>query len=68
VAAVKKSRATTQPSYKQGVAEGWREESQDLEDWAKEVNKKLYKAHASQRPALAQQLSQLEHKHFGWKN
>ena len=49
----------------QGMAEGWREESQDLEDWAKEVNKKLYKAHASQRPALAQQLSQLEHKHFG---
>lgn len=49
----------------EGVAEGWREESQDLEDWAKEVNKKLYKAHASQRPALAQQLSQLEHKHFG---
>jgi hypothetical protein len=49
----------------QGVAEGWREESQDLEDWAKEVNKKLYKAHASQRPALAQQLSQLEDKNFG---
>ena len=47
------------------MSEGWREESQDLEDWAKEVNKKLYKAHASQRPALAQQLSQLEHKHFG---
>jgi len=52
-------------SVSQGVAEGWKEESQDLEDWAKEVNKKLYKAHASQRPALAQQLSQLEHKHFG---
>jgi hypothetical protein len=49
----------------QGMAEGWKEESQDLEDWAKEVNKKLYKAHANQRPALAQQLSQLEHKHFG---
>jgi hypothetical protein len=47
------------------MGEGWKEESQDLEDWAKEVNKKLYKAHASQRPALAQQLSQLEHKHFG---
>jgi hypothetical protein len=49
----------------EGVAEGWQEESQDLEDWSKEVNKRLYRAHESQRPALARQLSKLEQKNFG---
>jgi hypothetical protein len=49
----------------QGLAEGWQDETQDLEDWAKEVNKKLYRAHESQRPALARQLSKLEQKNFG---
>jgi hypothetical protein len=50
---------------KQGVAEGWHEDSQELEDWSKEVNKRLYRAHESQRPALARQLSKLEQKNFG---
>ena len=49
----------------QGVAEGWQEDSQELEDWSKEVNKRLYRAHESQRPALARQLSKLEQKNFG---
>jgi hypothetical protein len=49
----------------QGVAEGWQEDSQELEDWSKEVNKKLYRAHESQRPALAKQLSKIEQKNFG---
>lgn len=48
-----------------GLAEGWQEESQDLEDWSKEVNKKLYRAHENQRRSLAIQLSKLEQKHFG---
>lgn len=52
-------------SEKQGVAEGWKEEAQELEDWTKEVNMRLYRAHESQRPALARQLSKLEQKHFG---
>jgi len=47
------------------VAEGWQEDSQELEDWSKEVNKRLYRAHESQRPALARQLSKLEQKNFG---
>ena len=49
----------------QGVAEGWQEDSQELEDWSKEVNKKLYRAHENQRRSLAIQLSKLEQKHFG---
>ena len=49
----------------EGVAEGWQEDSQELEDWSKEVNKKLYRAHESQRPALAKQLSKIEQKNFG---
>jgi hypothetical protein len=49
----------------QGVAEGWQEDSQELEDWSKEVNKRLYRAHESQRPALARQLSKIEQKQFG---
>jgi hypothetical protein len=49
----------------EGVAEGWQEDSQELEDWSKEVNKRLYRAHESQRPALARQLSKLEQKNFG---
>ena len=48
-----------------GVAEGWQEDSQELEDWSKEVNKRLYRAHESQRPALARQLSKIEQKQFG---
>jgi hypothetical protein len=48
----------------QDVAEGWQEQAQDFEDWTKEVNKKLYKAHASQRPALARQLSKIENQNF----
>jgi hypothetical protein len=47
------------------VAEGWQEDSQELENWSKEVNKRLYRAHESQRPALARQLSKLEQKNFG---
>jgi hypothetical protein len=47
------------------MTEGWKEEAQDLEDWSKEVNMRLYRAHESQRPALARQLSKLEQKHFG---
>jgi hypothetical protein len=54
-----------QSEKEQGLAEGWQDETQDLEDWAKEVNKKLYRAHESQRPALARQLSKLEQKNFG---
>jgi len=49
----------------EGVAEDWQEDSQELEDWSKEVNKRLYRAHESQRPALARQLSKLEQKNFG---
>jgi hypothetical protein len=49
----------------EGVAEGWQEDSQELEDWSKEVNKRLYRAHDSQRPALARQLSKIEQKNFG---
>ena len=49
----------------QDVAEGWQEDSQELEDWSKEVNKRLYRAHESQRPALARQLSKIEQKQFG---
>jgi hypothetical protein len=49
----------------QGVAEGWKEEAQELEDWTKEVNMRLYRAHESQRLGLARQLSKLEQKHFG---
>ncbi len=45
--------------------EGWKEDTQELEDWSKEVNKKLYQAHESQRPALARQLSKVEQKNFG---
>ena len=45
--------------------EGWQEDSQELEDWSKEVNKRLYRAHDSQRPALARQLSKIEQKNFG---
>ena len=52
-------------SVEKGVAEGWQEDSQELEDWSKEVNKRLYRAHESQRPALAKQLSKLEQKNFG---
>jgi hypothetical protein len=47
------------------MTEGWKEESQELEDWSKEVNMRLYKAHESQRPALARQLSKIEQKNFG---
>jgi len=50
---------------KEGVAEGWQEDSQELEDWSKEVNKRLYRAHENQRRSLAIQLSKLEQKHFG---
>ena len=49
----------------EAFAEGWKEESQDLEDWSKEVNMRLYRAHPSQRLALGKQLSNIEHKHFG---
>lgn len=49
----------------QGMAEGWQEDSQELEDWSKEVNKKLYRAQENQRRSLAIQLSKLEQKHFG---
>jgi hypothetical protein len=52
-------------NFEEGVAEGWQEDSQELEDWSKEVNKKLYRAHESQRPALAKQLSKIEQKNFG---
>ena len=51
----------------EGLAEGWKEESQELEDWTKEVNMRLYKAHENQRHALARQLSKVEQKHFGSK-
>ena len=47
------------------VTEGWQEDSQELEDWSKEVNKRLYRAHESQRPGLARQLSKIEQKNFG---
>ncbi len=47
------------------VAEGWQEDARELEDWSKEVNKKLYRAHESQRPGLARQLSKVEQKNFG---
>jgi hypothetical protein len=50
---------------KQGVEEGWQDDTQELEDWSKEVNKRLYRAHESQRPALARQLSKVEQKNFG---
>ena len=53
------------PAGQLQVAEGWKEESQELEDWSKEVNMRLYKAHESQRPALARQLSKIEQKNFG---
>lgn len=53
------------PAGQLQVAEGWKEEAQDLEDWSKEVNMRLYKAHESQRPALARQLSKIEQKNFG---
>jgi hypothetical protein len=49
----------------ESVAEGWQDDTQELEDWSKEVNKRLYRAHESQRPALARQLSKLEQKNFG---
>ena len=52
-------------SINPGVAEGWQEDTQDLEDWTKEVSKKLYRAHENQRHALARQLSKVEQKHFG---
>ena len=60
-----RSGAAINVATKKGVAEGWQEESQDLEDWSKEVNKKLYRAHENQRRSLAIQLSKLEQKHFG---
>jgi hypothetical protein len=50
---------------KQGVEEGWQDDTQELEDWSKEVNKRLYRAHESQRPGLARQLSKVEQKNFG---
>lgn len=53
------------PAGQLQVKEGWKEESQELEDWSKEVNMRLYKAHESQRPALARQLSKIEQKNFG---
>jgi hypothetical protein len=62
---VEQSLAGMDESVQQGVAEGWQEDSQELEDWSKEVNKRLYRAHESQRPALARQLSKLEQKNFG---
>jgi hypothetical protein len=49
----------------EAFGEGWQEDSQDLEDWTKEVSKKLYRAHENQRHALARQLSKVEQKHFG---
>jgi len=49
----------------ESIEEGWQDEAQELEDWSKEVNKKLYRAHETQRPGLARQLSKLEQKHFG---
>ena len=49
----------------ESIEEGWQEDSQELEDWSKEVNKKLYRAHENQRRSLAIQLSKLEQKHFG---
>ena len=49
----------------ESIEEGWQDEAQELEDWSKEVNEKLYRAHETQRPGLARQLSKLEQKHFG---
>ena len=62
---VRKANAEYYAKKNPGVAEGWKEESQDLEDWSKEVNMRLYRAHPSQRLALGKQLSNIEHKHFG---
>jgi hypothetical protein len=55
----------SQQGMAEGVTEGWQEDSQELEDWSKEVSKKLYRAHENQRHALARQLSKVEQKHFG---
>lgn len=49
----------------QGIREGWREEVQDLEDWANVVREKLSKTPAGQRLSLAQKLSQIENRNFG---
>jgi hypothetical protein len=55
----------TKKHGQQGVAEGWRDEADDFNEWSDYVRERLTKASPEQRPGLASQLSQLEVKHFG---
>ena len=49
----------------QGLAEGWKEEAEDMGDWAEYVRTKLLKTPQQQRWSVAKQLSQIEVKNFG---
>ena len=48
-----------------GVAEGWREEAEDMGEWAEYVRTKLMSTPEQQRYSVAQQLSRIEVKNFG---
>lgn len=50
---------------KQGVAEGWKEDVDDMGAWAEKVRTKLLNTPQQQRWAVAKQLSQIEVKNFG---
>ncbi len=50
---------------KSGVAEGWREEAEDMGEWAEYVRTKLMKTPEQQRHSVSQQLSQIEVRNFG---
>jgi hypothetical protein len=49
----------------EGVAEGWKDEGDDFDEWSKYVKEKLTKAEPDQRLGLAKRLSQIEVKNFG---
>ena len=47
------------------MAEGWKDEGDDFDEWSKYVKEKLTKAAPDQRLGLAKKLSQIEIKNFG---
>jgi hypothetical protein len=56
---------TTKKKSNEGVAEGWREEAEDMGEWAEYVRTKLMSTPEQQRYSVAQQLSRIEVKNFG---
>jgi len=49
----------------QGVAEGWKDESDDYKEWSNHVKDALLSVGPSQQYGMAQRLSQIERTHFG---